>query len=390
MRRRPALHRSLLLVTTAAAAALAAAPAPAARAGGGPTAAEPTAAYRAATVLARGETVYVDPSQQRVLPREQADRLRGKITRSGGAPFFVAILPGNAAGSDGDRQLKELTRLLDPTRKATIAVVTGGRLRAASTAIPYATAQRFAEEAIADNDGEPLDVTISDFIGRVAKEAGQSESGGTGGVITGVIMTIVVFGGGGILLLRRRRRWRELNRVQPLVQDDLGELERELLTIPEPEASAVREPLLRARRSFKRARGVEHLPQVATELAGARQALAVAHAALAGEVPPPDRAPCFFDPRHGPSALDVEWAPPGGAAPRKVPACAADAQHVANGLAPAARTVAIAGEGEGEADRLGPWFEGRPELGFYLTADRKTLLAGLPAGRPLRRSRWLP
>ena len=380
---RPAVRRSLLLVATAAAASLAASPAPAAH-----TVAGPTAAYRAATVLAKGETVYVDPSQARVLTREQADRLRGKITRIGGAPFFVAILPGNAATADGDRQLKELTQLLDPTRKATIAVVTGGRLRAASTAIPYATAQRFAAEAIAANDGEPLDVTISDFIGRVAKEAGQSESGGTGGVITGVVMTIVVFGGGGILLLRRRRRWRELNRLQPMVQDDFGELERELLTIPEPEASSVRKPLLRARRNFKKARGVEHLPQVAAELATARRALAVAHAALAGEVPPPDRAPCFFDARHGASALDVEWAPPGGAALRSVPACAVDAHCVKSGLAPGARVIPIDIEGEGE--RLGPWFEGRPEFGFYLTADRKTLLAGLPAGRPLRRSRWLP
>ncbi len=372
-----------------AVASLAAAPALAA-----PAAVEPTAAYRAATVLAKAASVYVDPSQARVLNREQADRLRGKITRVGGAPIYVAVLPGNAASDDGDRQLKELTQLLNPTRKATIAVVTGGRLRAASTAVPYATAQRFAEEAIAANDGEPLDVTISDFIGRIAKEEGRSDSGGTGGVITGVVMTIVVFGGGGILVVRRRRRWRELNRVQPLVQDDLNELERELLTILEPEASLVREPLRRAGRAFKKARGVEHLPQVAAELATARRALAVARAILAGEVPPPDRPLCFFDARHGASAFDVEWTPPGGAAARTVPACAVDAQRVKDGLAPAAREIAVEVEGVNEGvavdGRLGPWFEGRPEFGYYLTADRKTLLAGLPAGRPLRKSRWLP
>ena len=388
--RHAALRRCLAVAASAVAAAVAAAPSPAAHVAASAAAAaaaagaEPSVAYRAATVLAKGDSVYVDPSQVRVLNREQADRLRGKITSVGGAPFFVAVLPGNAASSDGDKQLKELIQLLDPTRKATTAVVTGGRLRAASTAIPYATAQRFAEEAIAANDGEPLDVTISDFIGRVAKEEGRSESGGAGGVITGVVMTIVVFGGGGILLLRRRRRWRELGRLQSLVQDDLSDLARELQAIPEPEAASVREPLLLAGRTFKKARGVEHLPQVAAQLAVTRRALAVARATLAGEQPPPDRPLCFFDARHGASAADVEWAPPGGAAARTVPACAADVQRVANGLPPGAREVEV------DVDRLGPWFEGRPEFGYYLAADRTTLLAGLPAGRKLRKSRWLP
>ena len=396
MRLRPplrgtALRRGLLFAAAASATAalLVVATAPAARAiaRAAPVApAAPSAAYRAAVVLAKDESVYVDPSQVRVLSREQADRLRGKIRRVGGAPYYVAILPGNAASGDGEAQLKELTQLLNPIRKATIAVVTGGRLRAASTAIPYATARRFADEAIAANDGEPLDVTISDFIGRVAKEQGRSESGGKGGVITGVVMSIVVFGGCGVLFLRRRRRWRELGRLQPLVQDDLGDLARELLTLPEPEAESVREPLLRARRILKGARGVEHLPRVAAQLATTRRALAVARATLAGEQPLPDRAPCFFDSRHGASTGDVEWAPAGGAAARVVPACAVDAQRIASGLPPVAREVEVeVGEG-----RLGPWFEGRPELGYYLAPDHRKLLAGLPAGRKLRRSRWLP
>ena len=45
-------------------------------------------------------------------------------------------------------------------------------------------------------------------------------------------------------------------------------------------------------------------------------------ATAAGEPVPERRAPCFFDPRHGPSVTDVEWAPAGGR-PRAVPACAA-------------------------------------------------------------------
>ncbi len=59
---------------------------------------------------------------------------------------------------------------------------------------------------------------------------------------------------------------------------------------------------------------------------------------LAGRTPPERRAPCFFDPRHGPSARDVAWAPEGGT-PRSVPACEADAQRVERGEEPRARTI---------------------------------------------------
>lgn len=384
MRRRLALLLPLLAFA-AAVLPLAAAAAPRARAAD-PAPAQPSAAYRAAVVLAKGEAVYVDPSQQRIFSRVQADQVRGKIIRVGGSPIYVAVLPGNAASNEGDRQLKELVKLLNPgfTRKQTIAVVTGGRLRAASTAIPYAKAEEFADQAIAANDGEPLEVTISDFIGRVGKEEGRSESGGVGGVITGVVLTFVVFGGGGILLLRRRRRWRELARVRPLVEDDMTALARELLAFSEPEATSVRVPLERASRELKKARGVEHLPRIAAELATARRALAVARSALAGEVPAPDRPACLFDPRHGASAFDVEWTPPGGAAPRVVPACAVDAQRVKNGLAPVAREV------EAVEGQLAPWFDAGPEFRYYLAPASRDLLAGLAAGAPLRPSRWRP
>lgn len=341
-------------------------------------------AFRAAVVLAKDATVYVDPTQEQVFDRVKADQIRGKIARVGGSPMYVAVLPGNALGSDGDKQLKELTLRLGYSVKATIAVVTGGRLRAASTAIPYAQAQQFADEAIAANDGEPLEVTIADFIDRVAKEEGRSDSGGVGGVITGVLSTIVVFGGGGILLLRRRRRWRELIALRPLVESDLDELAKEVATVLEPEAATVREPLERALRAYKKARGVEHLPQVARELAAARQALAVARAVLAGEVPPPAGPSCLFDARHGAAPFAVEWTPGPGIATRTVHACALDAQLLKDGLPPAAREVEMA---EGQA---GPWYEAGPTFRYFLAPGELAALAGLPAGQPLRASRWLP
>src|SRR3954453_2294873 len=55
---------------------------------------------------------------------------------------------------------------------------------------------------------------------------------------------------------------------------------------------------------------------------------------------PPPPPPCFFNPQHGPSTEDVDWAPPGGA-PRPVPACAADAERVRVGAEPDVRKVAV-------------------------------------------------
>jgi hypothetical protein len=66
--------------------------------------------------------------------------------------------------------------------------------------------------------------------------------------------------------------------------------------------------------------------------------MACAEARLEGRPVPERRPPCFFDPRHGPSTRDVEWAPPGGA-PRAVPACEACAVAVDEGREPATREV---------------------------------------------------
>ena len=57
-----------------------------------------------------------------------------------------------------------------------------------------------------------------------------------------------------------------------------------------------------------------------------RYAVACVRARVAGEPLPVRRPPCFFNPAHGPSTTDIEWAPPGGQ-PRQVPVCAADADR---------------------------------------------------------------
>ena len=101
-----------------------------------------------------------------------------------------------------------------------------------------------------------------------------------------------------------------------------------------------------------------------------------ARARLENREPPERRSPCFFDPRHGPSDREVEWAPDGGE-PRMVPACEADAQRVERGDDPEAREVTVGGQ------RVPYWAAGpmyAPFMGGFFGAG---ILPGLMVGTML-------
>lgn len=84
----------------------------------------------------------------------------------------------------------------------------------------------------------------------------------------------------------------------------------------------------------------EQIRHVIEILEDGRYAAACVRARVNGEPLPQRRPSCFFNPQHGPSTEDVEWAPAGGA-PRMVPACAADAERVRAGADPDVRKVMV-------------------------------------------------
>jgi hypothetical protein len=84
----------------------------------------------------------------------------------------------------------------------------------------------------------------------------------------------------------------------------------------------------------------EHVKHVTEILEDGRYAMACVRARVAGEPLPTRRPPCFFDPRHGLSVVDVAYTPPGGAQ-RDVPACALDAERVQAGAEPDIRKVMV-------------------------------------------------
>jgi hypothetical protein len=93
-----------------------------------------------------------------------------------------------------------------------------------------------------------------------------------------------------------------------------------------------------AKDTMTRLREPDDVRHVSERLEDGRYAVACVRARVAGEPLPTRRPPCFFNPGHGPSTTDIEWAPPGGR-PRSIPVCAADADRVSQGAEPDVRTV---------------------------------------------------
>ena len=90
-----------------------------------------------------------------------------------------------------------------------------------------------------------------------------------------------------------------------------------------------------------------------------RYAIASVKARVNGQPLPEHRPPCFFDPAHGPSVENVQWAPPGGAA-RAVPACAADVARIRMGNDPSIRLVPMGAQQVPywENQQYAPWVQG--------------------------------
>ncbi len=194
----------------------------------------------------------------------------------------------------------------------------------------------------------------------------------------------------------KTRHEREWDEVRSQAQDDLVSLGEDIRTLdvdaemPQASADAKQryqqavEAYQRASSIFDRAKRPEDLAPVSETLEEGRFAMACAKAYFEGREPPERRAPCFFDPRHGPSSEDVEWAPPGGS-PRAVPACTADAVRVKDGFNPHGRQVVVNGRPTdywNAPGHFGPWAGGYFN-GFGGGSLVKTLLVGSALGAGL-------
>jgi hypothetical protein len=127
-------------------------------------------------------------------------------------------------------------------------------------------------------------------------------------------------------------------------------------------------------------RRAEEVRGVTQALEDGRYAMSCVRARLDGRPLPARRPPCFFNPQHGPSVEDVQWAPPGGI-PRSVPACAADAERVRLGAEPDARKVLVGGSRRPyweAGPAYGPWAQG-----YFAPYAMSGLLPGILMGAVL-------
>jgi uncharacterized membrane protein YgcG len=336
---------------------------------------------RAAAQL-RADPVFVAEGAERAISNAEASRLRGRIADADAGPMYIAILPAAARGEAGGSADGVLEQLINTLRQdGTYAVVVGDQFRAASNALPRGEAGRLATEAFEEHRGDGVTATLLAFVDRVgaaraAGPAGAPDDGSDGGGVFPILVPILAVGGIGFFLFRRARRRRaddaDFAEVKNAAQEDLLALAEDIraldLDVEMPnvseEAKSDYERALsmyeQADRQLDRAHRPDDLEAVSSAVAEGRWAIASVKARLEGKSPPERRPPCFFDPRHGPSSRDVEWAPPWGT-PRLVPACEADAQRIERGLEPVTREVMVGGQRTpywNAPPAYGPWAGG--------------------------------
>lgn len=166
-------------------------------------------------------------------------------------------------------------------------------------------------------------------------------AGGTAGVV-GLWWGIVALGA------RRERRKDEkahLDVTRPLLNEEIIALSQQVSALPttsDAQQSKLSKDVLdtveKARHRLDAAKGDADIEAVSTLLGSARYGLSCLDALRAGKPMPKPTAPCFYDPRHGPSTASVQWQPEQGRA-REVEVCAACAERDAAGQKPEIRMV---------------------------------------------------
>ena len=312
------------------------------------------------------DPVYVARDAEPSLSEAERDSVRRAIRESDAGPVYIAVVAPDAvnqAGGDPAALLREIATTV--RRPGTYVLAAGTELRAASTLLERGRAGRLAEAAVSARQGDGLAAVLRDLIDRVAEERSAARDGGreSGGGIPGWLLLTLIGVPAALFGLRAFRRGRErreayaaeLDEVRDAARQDvvaLGDDIRALdLDVEMPGVDgATRDDYSRALTAYERAsqaldraREADDFAVVTESVEEGRYAIVAAKARLEGRQPPERRPPCFFDPRHGPSVRDVEWAPPGGA-PRPVPACAADAVTLEEGRDPAMREVMVGGQ----------------------------------------------
>ena len=202
---------------------------------------------------------------------------------------------------------------------------------------------------------------LETFLGHADEE--QANPWPIVGWLVGGIGLVVALIIGGSRWQRRRRRVAEdaqvADALRPSLQEEVVELSRTVAALPPAPAGGGADELKnRTRQVLDLVEEARHrldvddgqarmdtpdeVEDVVRRLADARYELAAIDALRNGRPVPEKTAPCFFDPRHGPSVAARPFTPEFGLE-RQVPVCARCAEEVDAGGKPAVRTFSLSG-----------------------------------------------
>ena len=327
--------------------------------------------------------VWVDPDVKELTPAETAEL--DAAAKSAAAPIRIAVIPAakiNTSDSnyyvnlawDGEEIADQLYDRVGVEGVYAVLVDADSE----SDGRGFHAVQR-ADRGPTYHVGDAVDQAVDccapdyeDMLVRFIQRAQQVDkpfyvdaapyAGGVAGVI-GLWYGLTALGA------RRARRKDEkehLDVTRPLLNEEIIALSQQVSALPttsDPQQSKLSKDVLdtveKARHRLDAAKGDADIEAVTTLLGSARYGLVCLDAVRAGKPIPEPTAPCFFDPRHGPSTDAVEWQPERGSV-REVSVCAACKQRAVAGEEPQVRMV------EKWSDNFRPYWEVGEDVSAYI------------------------
>jgi hypothetical protein len=318
--------------------------------------------------------LYVDPAvlADGDLDADEAARLDGIAARTDG-PVRVAVIPADAVrtgeGSYSDLAYADdelVAQLYDRVGvDGTYAILVDASSSYAGRSF---TAYQWSEERPYYDVEGAVDTAVSccapDYDAMLTAFLEHADDEQTnpwpviGWVAGGLALLVGLVLGGRAWLRRRRQRAEDAqvaDMLRPSLQEEVVELSSTVSALPPAPAGAeavntatrtVLDLVEEARQRLDVTDGSaamdtpSEVEDVVRRLADARYQLVVIDALRQGQPVPERTAPCFFDPRHGPSVAERPFTPEFGAE-RPVPVCAACRDQVDAGQVPAMRTLAL-------------------------------------------------
>ncbi|WP_052422819.1 hypothetical protein [Nonomuraea candida] len=318
------------------------------------------------------DPLYVQPGSP--LTTVQQSEIRDALEGASSKIYAVALPDGTINDSNVASFMSSLNSAMKAQSgpSSTYAVLDGTTLYAASDSIRRpGLAGQLAKLSTTANSGDVV-AGMKDFTNRVdmavkgdrsALDSGSQANPGAGGTAALITLgALVLVGGGGYFLYSSNKKKKraiqeakDLAAVKQTVEEDVTKLGEEITALDTDvtlagqggshidEWQTALDSYEKAKTQLDNVQRADQVREVTQTLEDGRYALAVVKAKVNNEPVPERRAPCFFNPQHGPSVRDVRWAPPGGAV-RDVPACKMDAEAVERGFDPQMREVMIDGQ----------------------------------------------